>query len=103
MYGTSQSIPDRSMVAELAGCFVSSLYTTNKSEESNGTVPTNQGDMTDIQKTGKGYHRELSVSNMKWCTMDDIRNKLWQCKKNIEQEHTTLLLNWCSLQSTMYC
>ncbi|XP_056017657.1 sphingosine-1-phosphate lyase 1-like isoform X2 [Ostrea edulis] len=41
MYGTSQSIPDRSMVAELAGCFVSSLYTTNKSEESNGTVPTN--------------------------------------------------------------
>lgn len=39
MYGTSQSIPDRSMVAELAGCFVSALYTTNKSTETNGSVP----------------------------------------------------------------
>ncbi|XP_061175676.1 sphingosine-1-phosphate lyase 1-like [Saccostrea echinata] len=40
MYGTSQSIPDRSMVADLAGCFVSALYTTDKKEETNGTVPT---------------------------------------------------------------
>ena len=45
MYGMAQSIPDRSMVSELAGCFVEALYSTNKDEyttaKSNGAVHAN--------------------------------------------------------------